>query len=61
MAIRNAKELRRSKEGNMPFAMVAVALLLVSSTFYAIYANLDSSKDSTGDLKDELAFDRTFG
>ena len=54
MAIRNAKELKRSDKGSMPFAMVAVALLLVSSTFCAIYANLDSSKDGTGDLKNEL-------
>ena len=54
MAIRNAKDLRRSKGGNMPFALLAVALLLVSSTFCAIYANLGDSKGRTDGIEDEL-------
>ena len=54
MAIRNAKDLRGSKGGNMPFALLAVALLLVSSTFCAIYANLGDSKERTDGIEDEL-------
>ncbi len=54
MTIRGAKELRRSNAGNMPFALVAVALLLVSSMFCIVYANIDEKNQNTKNITDEL-------
>ena len=54
MRIQGAKELRKSKRGNMPFAMVAVALLLTSSAFCIVYANIGDTKESTGSITEEL-------
>ena len=39
----------------MPFALVAVALLLLSSTFCIVYANIDDAKDNTENITDELS------
>ena len=55
MKIRGAKELRRNERGNMPFALVAVALLLVSSVFCVVYANIGETKDSTENITAELS------
>ena len=38
----------------MPFALVAVALLLVSSAFCIVYANINSAKENTQSITDEL-------
>ena len=54
MTMRGARELRRSKAGNMPFALVAVALLLVSSLFCVVYANINEKNDNTESIIDEL-------
>ena len=54
MTMRGARELRRSKAGSMPFALVAVALLLVSSLFCVVYANINEKNDNTESIIDEL-------
>ena len=54
MKMRGARELRRSNRGSMPFAMVAVALLLVSSTFCVVYANTNDAKENTENITGEL-------
>ncbi|MBO4552178.1 MAG: lamin tail domain-containing protein [Candidatus Methanomethylophilaceae archaeon] len=54
MMIRNPKDLRRSRAGTMPFALLAVALLLVSSTFCVVYANVNQAKENTEGVTDEL-------
>ena len=38
----------------MPFAMVAVALLLLSSAFCVVYANTENAKDNAENITDEL-------
>ena len=54
MTMRGARELRRSKAGNMPFALVAVALLLVSSLFCVVYANINEKNENAESIIDEL-------
>ena len=54
MMIRGARELRRSKKGNMPFALIAVALLLASSTFCIVYANIEQKENETENITAEL-------
>ena len=54
MMIRGARELRRSKKGNMPFALIAVALLLASSTFCIVYANMEQKEDEAESITAEL-------
>ena len=49
-----AGSLRSSKKGQMPFAMVAVTLLLACSVSGIVYANMDSVEDTTDDIKSEL-------
>ena len=39
----------------MPFAMVAVALLLLSSTFCVVYANTENVKENTENITNELS------
>ena len=54
MTMHGARELRRSKAGSMPFALIAVALLLISSLFCVIYANINDKNDNTESIIDEL-------
>lgn len=54
MMIRGARELRRSKKGNMPFALIAVALLLASSTFCIVYANIEQKENEAENITAEL-------
>ena len=55
MKTRGARELRVSKKGNMPFAMVAVALLLLSSTFCVVYANTENAGENAENITNELS------
>ena len=54
MPVRRMKDLRRSNKGGMPFALLAVALLLVSSTFCIVYANLENAEENTENITEEL-------
>ena len=54
MKIRRTRELRRSKRGNMPFALIAVALLLASSAFCVVYANIGQKEEETENITAEL-------
>ena len=48
------RPLRDSKGGQMPFAMIAVSLLLICSVSGIVYAGIQDTNDSTDDILDEL-------
>ncbi len=48
------RPLRDSKGGQMPFAMIAVSLLLVCSVSGIVYAGIQDTNDSTDNILDEL-------
>ena len=48
------RNIRKTKSGGIPFAMVAVALLLVSSAFCVVYANVEETKENTENITAEL-------
>ena len=55
MRIRGARELRRSNRGNMPFALIAVALLLTTATFCVVYANIEQKEEEAESITAELS------
>ena len=54
MKMRGARELRRSDKGNMPFALIAVTLLLTTATFCIAYANIEETEERTENITAEL-------
>ena len=54
MKIRGARELRGSNKGNMPFALIAVALLLTTATFCVVYANIEQKEEEAESITAEL-------
>lgn len=48
------KNLRQSRKGSMPFALVAVALLLTTSLFGIVYANIGDSEKEADSLAGEI-------
>ena len=48
------RSLRDSKKGQMPFAMIAVSLLLICSVSGIVYAGIQNANDSTDNIVDEL-------
>ncbi|MFA6709700.1 MAG: lamin tail domain-containing protein [Candidatus Methanomethylophilaceae archaeon] len=48
------ENLGRSKKGQMPFALIAVTLLLLGSAYGAVYAYIENSEENTESLAQEL-------
>lgn len=48
-------DLGRSKKGQMPFALIAVTLLVLGSAYGAVYAYIENSEENTESLTEELA------
>ncbi|MFA5452464.1 MAG: hypothetical protein WC248_02670, partial [Candidatus Methanomethylophilaceae archaeon] len=48
------KNLSKSKQGQMPFALIAVTLLLLGSAYGVVYAYIENSEENTDSLIEEL-------
>ena len=53
MMMKPLDRLSRSKKGQMPFAMIAVAILLIGTAYGVICANVQNSEDQAESLIDE--------
>ncbi len=54
ITIRGKAGLRRSRRGNMPFAIIAVTLLILSSAYIAISSQITKSEDNGDNIGAEL-------
>ena len=46
--------VRRNRGGNMPFALIAVTLLLLGSVYGVVYASIENAENETENIKREI-------
>lgn len=46
--------VRRNRDGNMPFALIAVTLLLLGSVYGVVYASIENAENETENIKREI-------